>query len=45
MEFDNFMREKIGKMPGIIRTQTFVNMQVIKKPWTTDADIISLLDN
>jgi Lrp/AsnC family transcriptional regulator, regulator for asnA, asnC and gidA len=44
LEFDEFMREKIGKLPGIIRTQTFVNMQVIKKPWSVDADVIKLLE-
>jgi Lrp/AsnC family transcriptional regulator, regulator for asnA, asnC and gidA len=45
LEFDEFMREKIGKLPGILRTQTFVNMQVIKKPWDADMDVIKLLKN
>ncbi len=45
VEFDQFMREKIGKLQGIIRTQTFVNMQVIKKPWTMDVEIVKLLES
>jgi DNA-binding Lrp family transcriptional regulator len=43
VEFDSFMRETIGRLPDILRTQTFVNMQVIKKPWTEDIDVIKLL--
>jgi hypothetical protein len=42
-EFDKFTRNKIAKLPGIKRTQTFVNMRMIKNPWTQEVDILKLL--
>jgi Lrp/AsnC family transcriptional regulator for asnA, asnC and gidA len=44
-EFDKFTINKIAKLPGIRRTQTFVNMRVIKNPWVNDVDIAELLDS
>jgi Lrp/AsnC family transcriptional regulator, regulator for asnA, asnC and gidA len=43
-EFDKFTRDKIARLPGIKRTQTFVNMRIVKNPWTQDVDISRLLD-
>jgi DNA-binding Lrp family transcriptional regulator len=43
-DFDEFMRERIGKIPDIIRTQTFVNMKVIKKPWIEDNGLLNILE-
>ena len=42
-EFDSFMREGIAKLPGIRRTQTFVNMRMVKTPWNDDVSIGKLL--
>lgn len=43
-EFDNFIRDSIAKLPGIKRTQTFVNMCLIKTPWNDDVAISKLLE-
>jgi Lrp/AsnC family transcriptional regulator, regulator for asnA, asnC and gidA len=43
-EFDQFMRHTISQLPGIKRTQTFVNMQVFKDFWSADIDIRRLLE-
>jgi len=42
-EFDSFMRGKIAKLPGIKRTQTFVNMSLIKTPWNDNVPIKKLM--
>jgi Lrp/AsnC family transcriptional regulator for asnA, asnC and gidA len=44
-EFDIFMRETIARLPGIKRTQTFVNMSLIKTPWVDNVDIKKLLES
>lgn len=42
-DFDIFMRESIAKLPGIKRSQTFVNMRLTKTPWTNDLEVNKLL--
>ena len=42
---DNFMRENIARLPGIRRTQTFVNMSVTKSPWLNQIDVSQLLES
>lgn len=42
VEFDHFMRENIARLPGIKRSQTFVNMSLIKAPWDKNMDIKEL---
>ena len=32
-ELSNFIKEHISTMPSIIRTETFVNLEIIKSPW------------
>ncbi|HSW58813.1 MAG TPA: Lrp/AsnC family transcriptional regulator [Dehalococcoidales bacterium] len=44
-ELDRFMREQVARLPGIKRTQTFVNMNVVKSPWVEQIDISRLLDS
>lgn len=44
-EYDSFIRNTVAKLPGIKRTQTFVNMRVIKSSWTHNLDVIKLLSN
>jgi Lrp/AsnC family transcriptional regulator for asnA, asnC and gidA len=44
-EFDQFMKDTISRLPGIRRTQTFVNMSLIKTPWVDNLDIKSLLES
>jgi Lrp/AsnC family transcriptional regulator, regulator for asnA, asnC and gidA len=44
-ELDKFMREKVARLPGIKRTQTFVNMSVTKSPWQNQVDITKLLES
>ncbi len=43
-ELDKFMRDKVARLPGIKRTQTFVNMNVAKSPWMEQINITKLLD-
>jgi Lrp/AsnC family transcriptional regulator for asnA, asnC and gidA len=44
-ELDRFMRDKVARLPGIKRTQTFVNMNVAKSPWQNQIDISKLLES
>jgi Lrp/AsnC family transcriptional regulator, regulator for asnA, asnC and gidA len=44
VEFDKFTRNIIARLPGIKRSQTFVNMRIIKNPWTNDVDIARLVE-
>lgn len=43
-EFDQFMDETISRLPGLKRTQTFVNMRVFKSSWISDWNIDQLLE-
>jgi len=43
-ELSNFIKEHISSIPSIIRTETFVNLEVIKSPWTGTWDIFRLVD-
>jgi len=42
-ELSDFIKEHISNIPSIIRTETFVNLEVIKSPWTTSLDITQLI--
>jgi Lrp/AsnC family transcriptional regulator, regulator for asnA, asnC and gidA len=44
-ELDKFMREKVARLPGIKRTQTFVNMNISRSPWSNQIDITKLLES
>ncbi|MCL0082524.1 Lrp/AsnC family transcriptional regulator [Dehalococcoidia bacterium] len=39
----DFIRDKISKIPSILKTQTFVNMDIVKSPWVEALDVMSLL--
>ena len=38
-----FVREEIASLPGIVRSETFVNMDIVKSPWSDDLNIEELL--
>jgi len=42
-ELSNFIKEHISTIPSIIRTETFVNLEAIKDPWTGIWDVIQLI--
>lgn len=42
-ELADFIQEKISTMPGIVTTETFVNMDIIKSPWADGLDIAEIL--
>jgi Lrp/AsnC family transcriptional regulator for asnA, asnC and gidA len=42
-ELADFVRETVSKMPGVIKTETFVNMNIRKKPWANQLDVARLL--
>lgn len=44
LEFDKFARETIARLPGIRRSQTFVNIRTVKSPWSHDVNITKLLE-
>jgi len=44
-ELSDFIKEHISSIPSIIRTETFVNLEVIKGPWAATWDILQLLSN
>jgi len=41
-ELADFIQGTASKMPGVIKTETFVNMNIRKKPWTNWLDVASL---
>ena len=43
-ELSDFIKEHIAKMPGIIRSETLVNLEVMKSPWTNAWDINKLVN-
>ncbi len=38
----DFIKNKISRIPSILKTQTFVNMDIVKSPWTEALDVKSL---
>jgi Lrp/AsnC family transcriptional regulator, regulator for asnA, asnC and gidA len=43
-ELSDFIKEKTPAMPSILRSETLVNLEVLKSPWATAWDINKLLD-
>ena len=41
-ELSHFIKEHISSMPGIIRSETFVNLEIIKSPWLDIQSITEL---
>lgn len=44
-ELSDFIKEQISAVPSIVRTETFVNLEVIKSPWLVPLDALELLSN
>lgn len=44
-ELSSFIKEHISSISSILRTETFVNLEVIKNPWTSMLDVVGLLSN
>ena len=42
-ELSDFIKEHISSIPGIIRTETFVNLDILKSPWVGSWDITQLI--
>ena len=42
-ELADFVREKVSSVPGILKTETFVNMDILKSPWADGLDISGLV--
>ena len=42
-ELADFIRDNISVMPSITRTETFVNMTIVKSPWAEALDVAALL--
>ena len=42
-ELGDFVREKISSVQGILKTETFVNMDILKSPWSDGLDISELV--
>jgi len=42
-ELSEFIRDHISIIPGIIRTETFVNLETIKNPWLMTWDLTQLI--
>jgi len=41
----DFIRNKISRIPSILKTQTFVNMTIVKSPWAEALDVMSLSED
>lgn len=44
-ELSEFIKTNISSMPGVVRTETLVNLEIMKSPWTNSWDIASLINN
>lgn len=44
-ELSKFIKEEISKIPSIVRTETLVNLEIIKSPWIGPWDISKLINN
>jgi DNA-binding Lrp family transcriptional regulator len=44
-ELSDFIKEHIPSMPSILRSETLVNLEVLKSPWVNAWDINKLLDS
>jgi Lrp/AsnC family transcriptional regulator for asnA, asnC and gidA len=44
-ELSNFIKEHISIIPSIIRTETFVNLEIIKSPWLGTSIITEFFKN
>ena len=44
-ELSDFIKQNIPNMPSILRSETLVNLEVLKSPWVNAWDINKLLDN
>lgn len=42
-ELSNFIKEHISSMPSILRTETFVNLEILKSPWMEKVDLHKLI--
>ena len=42
-ELSNFFKEHVSNIPSIIKTETFVNLEIIKSPWAETWDIAQLI--
>jgi len=42
-ELSKFIEEQISKIPGIERTETLVNTEIVKEPWASLLDTVELL--
>ena len=42
-ELSDFIKKYISSMPSIVRTETFVNLEIIKSPWVGTRDAIRLI--
>ena len=44
-ELSYFIKEHISSMPSILRTETFVNLEILKSPWMEKWDLHQLIDS
>lgn len=44
-ELSDFIKEQISAIPSIVRTETFVNLEVIKSPWLVSLNALELLSS
>ena len=44
-ELSEFIKDEISSIPGIVRTDTMVNLEILKSPWITPWDISQLVES
>ncbi|MFH0914701.1 MAG: hypothetical protein V1849_05400 [Chloroflexota bacterium] len=44
-ELAKFIEKEVSVIPGVIRTETFVNLDIIKGQWPAALDIVQLIQN
>ena len=42
-ELSKFIKEHISSMPSILRTETFVNLEILKSPWIANPGLAQLM--
>ena len=43
-ELSDFIKQYISTLPSVMRSETLVNLEILKSPWTNSWDITKLAD-
>jgi Lrp/AsnC family transcriptional regulator for asnA, asnC and gidA len=44
-ELSDFIKQYVSTLPSVMRSETLVNLEILKSPWTNSWDITELINN